>query len=107
LLLEEGPAALPSGEEVAAELARAAAERLERAFPGDDPDVAGFRARMQCLREWMPELNLPPLDDEALKALLPQVTAGRRSLDVGDRPKRVAPRNPRKSVESTRHAALL
>ena len=28
----------------------------------------------------MPELDLPPLDDEQLRALLPQLAAGRRSL---------------------------
>jgi ATP-dependent helicase HrpB len=29
----------------------------------------------------MPELGLPPLDDEQLRELLPQLAAGRRSLD--------------------------
>jgi ATP-dependent helicase HrpB len=81
LVLEEGPVALPSSEEVAAALVQAAAERLERAFPVDDAEVAGFRSRAQCLAAWMPDLDLPLLDDAALRGLLPQVAAGRRSLE--------------------------
>jgi ATP-dependent RNA helicase HrpB len=71
---------LPSGEEVASALALAAAERLDSVFPSDNAAVAGFRARVHCLAEWMPNLNLPPLDDDQLRGLLPQLTTGRRSL---------------------------
>src|SRR4029079_18660403 len=81
LILEEAPAALPDGESAAEALANAAAQRLERAFPTDDSAVAGFRTRAQCLAGWMPELDLPPLDDAALRALLPQLASGRRSLE--------------------------
>src|SRR5439155_10930451 len=81
LVLEEGPAALPSSEEVAAALVQAAAERLERAFPSDDAEVTGFRTRVQCLVGWIHDLNLPLLDDAALRGLLPHVAAGRRSLE--------------------------
>src|SRR5438552_16888037 len=81
LVLEEGPAAMPASEEVAAALAKAAADRLDRAFPSNDPTVAGFRTRVQCLAGWMPELNLPALDDTALRNILPQLAIGRRSLD--------------------------
>jgi ATP-dependent helicase HrpB len=37
--------------------------------------------RVQCLAQWMPELKLPVLDDDALRRLLPQLAAGRRSLE--------------------------
>jgi ATP-dependent helicase HrpB len=80
LVLEESQAALPAGEQVARVLAETAATRLERAFPADDSAVVSFRARVQCLAGWMPQLKLPPLDDEALIGLLPQLAAGRRSL---------------------------
>src|SRR5205814_3046643 len=58
-----------------------AADRLDRSFPGDDPAIGSFRARVQCLAAWMPELSLPPLDDAALRGLLPQLAIGRRSLE--------------------------
>src|SRR5262249_17496747 len=80
LILEEGPAPLPSGDEVAAALAKAAPDHLEPAFPIDDTTVPGFRIPVQCLANWRPELNLPPLNDAALRGLLPQLCAGRRSL---------------------------
>ncbi len=81
LVLEEGTVALPGGDDLATALAQAAADNLDRAFPGDDAAVGGFRTRVQCLAGWMPELNLPPLDDAALRELLPQLCVGRRSLD--------------------------
>jgi ATP-dependent helicase HrpB len=80
LVLEETQAALPGGGEVARVLAAAAAARLEQVFPADDCEVANFRARVQCLAVWMPDLGLPSLDDEALRPLLPLLAAGRRSL---------------------------
>jgi ATP-dependent helicase HrpB len=80
LVLEESQASLPSDDEVAAALAAAAATRFERVFPADDRDVAGFRTRVQCLAQWMPDLQLPPLDDEQLRGLVPQLAHGRRSL---------------------------
>ena len=61
-------------------LAAAAATQIDRVFPTDDRDVVGFRTRVQCLRQWMPDLGLPPLDDQQLRDLLPQLALGRRSL---------------------------
>jgi len=61
-------------------LAEAAGTDLERALPLREPEVAGFLARVACLREWMPELELPAFDEESLRELLPMLTAGRRSL---------------------------
>jgi ATP-dependent helicase HrpB len=81
LVLEEGAAPLPSGEKLAAALVQAAAGNLDRAFPADDAAAGGFRTRVQCLAGWMPELDLPRLDDAALRGLLPQLAVGRRSLE--------------------------
>jgi ATP-dependent helicase HrpB len=80
LVLDQSQAALPSDAEVAAALAAAVAARLDRVFPADNSDVAGFRTRVQCLAQWMPDLKLPPLDDDAVRGLLPQLAASRRSL---------------------------
>ncbi|MEX2173422.1 MAG: ATP-dependent helicase HrpB [Pirellulaceae bacterium] len=80
LVLEEAQAALPAGDQVARVLAAAAASRLDKVFPADDSQVAGFRTRAQCLAAWMPDRQLPPLDEAQLIALLPQLAIGRRSL---------------------------
>jgi ATP-dependent helicase HrpB len=80
LVLEESPAALPSGEAAAEALAAAAATRLPQVLPAADSDAGKFLARVRCLREWMPELELPPLGDSDLVPLLPWVCAGCRSL---------------------------
>ena len=41
-----------------------AGERLERALPLDQREVADFLARARSLRRWMPELGLPAFDDD-------------------------------------------
>jgi ATP-dependent helicase HrpB len=80
LVLEESPEALADPEQAAAVLASAAADRLDEVFPADDPQVANFRARVQCLRQWMPQLGLPPLDDAQLRELIAELSVGKRSL---------------------------
>jgi ATP-dependent helicase HrpB len=77
LVLEESPAALPGGEEVARVLAEAAAGRLERVLPPAD----SYRTRVRCLRAWMPELSLPAFDECELRELLPWLCSGRRSFE--------------------------
>jgi len=79
LILSETEAPPPAGEAEQA-LVRAAAERLDRALPLDDPEVAGFLARVRCLREWMPELGLTAFDTGDLLDLLPALAAGKRSF---------------------------
>jgi ATP-dependent helicase HrpB len=81
LLLEESPAALPAGEEVSKVLATAAAEHLERVLPPQDSAAFNYLTRLRCLRDWLPELALPPCDGGALRELLPWLCAGCRSFD--------------------------
>jgi ATP-dependent helicase HrpB len=81
LVLDESPAALPSGEAATQALAAAATTRLPQVLPAADSDAGRFLARVRCLREWMPELELPPLGDSDLVPLLPWVCAGCRTLD--------------------------
>jgi ATP-dependent helicase HrpB len=81
LVLEESPASLPGGEKVVRVLAQAAAERLDRVLPPPDSAAGIYRTRVRCLREWMPELNLPALDEGELRELLPWLCPGRRSFE--------------------------
>jgi ATP-dependent helicase HrpB len=80
LLLDEREVPPPDPESAAALLAAAAAARLPAALPLDEPEVAAFLARARCLADWMPELDLPRLDDGAIAALLPALARGRRSF---------------------------
>jgi ATP-dependent helicase HrpB len=70
LVIEETDAPLPDNEETARVLAAAAAEHLERVLPPDDSPAGLYRTRLRCLREWLPELQLPAFDDEELRELL-------------------------------------
>jgi ATP-dependent helicase HrpB len=80
LVLEEFQAALPGDEAIAEALANAAAGNWNKSFPVDDAEVVAFLSRVRCLAQWMPDLKLPALDEEPLRALLPQLAHGRRSL---------------------------
>jgi ATP-dependent helicase HrpB len=73
----EAPA---NGEAAERLLAETAAARPDRALPLDDPDTASFLARVRWLAGWMPELNLPTFDADALVRLLPALAAGKRSF---------------------------
>jgi ATP-dependent helicase HrpB len=81
LVIEESPAALPDDQEVARVLTTAAAEHLDRVLPPDDSPAALYGTRIRCLRQWMPELELPSLDDAELRGLLPWLAHGCRSFD--------------------------
>ena len=81
LVLDEAPAALPDDGRVETMLAEAASSRLDRAFDLAAPEVAQLRGRVAFLRSAMPDLGLPALDDDALRAALPDLCAGRRSFD--------------------------
>ncbi|HXO26566.1 MAG TPA: ATP-dependent helicase C-terminal domain-containing protein, partial [Thermoanaerobaculia bacterium] len=80
LLLDEREVPPPDPDSAAALLAAAAAVRLPAALPLEEPEVAAFLARARCLADWMPELALPRLDDEAIASLLPELARGRRSF---------------------------
>jgi ATP-dependent helicase HrpB len=80
LVLEESPAALPSGDAAAKALAEAAAEHWDRVFPPENEAAVAFFTRVQFLSDAMPELGLPRFEREELLALLPAICSGRRSL---------------------------
>ncbi|MEO6193911.1 MAG: ATP-dependent helicase HrpB [Thermoanaerobaculia bacterium] len=80
LIIAEAEVPPPDAAETARVLAAAAAERLDRALPLDDPEVAAFLARVRSLADWMPELALPRFADGELRDLLPALAAGRKSF---------------------------
>ncbi len=80
LVLEESPAALPNDETTVQVLAQAAASRLERVLPLPDSSAGVYLTRLRCLRQWLPELNLPPFDEADLRELVPWLCHGRRSF---------------------------
>lgn len=80
LVLEDREAPLPSGDEVAKVLADAALEQFDSVRPADDSPTGLYLVRIQCLRSWMPEINLPAFETEHVRALLVELCAGRKSL---------------------------
>jgi ATP-dependent helicase HrpB len=80
LVLDEVSLSHVPDEQVAAALVAAAAESFERVFPKDG-DMRDYVERVRSLAEWMPELQLPPLDEPQLKTLLPGLCQGCRTLD--------------------------
>jgi ATP-dependent helicase HrpB len=80
LVIEETDAPLPDDEETARVLAAAAAEHLERIIPPEDSPAGLYRMRVRCLREWMPELQLPALDDTELRELVTWLCHGCQSF---------------------------
>jgi ATP-dependent helicase HrpB len=82
LSLEESVAPVPDGVQAAQILARAAHEHWQRVFPADDLAVSSFIARARWLGEQLEDLELPPLDAEALRGLLPLLCTGCRSFEA-------------------------
>src|SRR5262249_33565287 len=80
LVLDEAALAHVSDDQMAGALAVAAAKDLDQVLPKDD-NLRNYLERVRSLREWMPELELPPIDDEQLKGLLPPLCQGCRSFD--------------------------
>jgi ATP-dependent helicase HrpB len=80
LILEESSASFSDEEQAARVLAGAAAEHLDRVLPPPDSTAGFFLLRLRCLREWMPELQLPAFDANDMREILPWLCPGRRSF---------------------------
>jgi ATP-dependent helicase HrpB len=80
LVLDDTPAHIADEDAAARALAAAAAEQLEKVLPPPDSPAGSFLLRLRCLKAWMPDADLPDLDDAALKAVLPELCRGLRSL---------------------------
>jgi ATP-dependent helicase HrpB len=80
LVIEETPAALPEGAEIARVLAAAAEEQLDRVLPPAETPAAEFLIRVRWLGQWLPELGLPAFAEAELRELLPWLSQGCRSF---------------------------
>ena len=80
LVLNETPTAIADSEQCAAILWRAALKNWEQAFPVDDERVQGLVDRVNCLRMWLPDLNLPELGDRFIQDVAKELCQNRRSL---------------------------
>ncbi|HEV7787028.1 MAG TPA: ATP-dependent helicase C-terminal domain-containing protein, partial [Thermoanaerobaculia bacterium] len=80
LVIAEAEVPAPKTTETERVLVQAAADCLDRALALDDPEVAGFLARVRSLAEWRPELELPRFTDGEIRDLLPALAAGRKSF---------------------------
>ena len=79
LVLEESPTALPRDVDPGPMLAAAVAERYDPATLADDAARA-YLARVRCLREWMPDLDLHDFGLEPWRTLLPDWCSGLSSV---------------------------
>lgn len=81
LVLDDDPAALPREEHIAEVLAEAAREHLAELLPGPDSDAGKYLARIHCLRQWIPELELPTLEGDHFAEALRWLSHGCRSFE--------------------------
>jgi ATP-dependent helicase HrpB len=85
IVLESKPAGKPDPEQAAQALCDAVANYGLQCLPWSEK-LRQWRARVNCLREWMPELQLPDLSDTALlatrKLWLKPAFAGKTRLDA-------------------------
>jgi ATP-dependent helicase HrpB len=80
LVIEDTQGHIADESEAARVLAAAAATNPDRVLPPADSPAGLFRLRVRCLREWVPELGLPPFDDAELVAVLSELCPGARSF---------------------------
>ncbi|MCU0710644.1 MAG: ATP-dependent helicase HrpB [Pirellula sp.] len=80
LVLHETPTAITDLARAKAILFQAVRQNWETTFPKDDETMISFIERVNCLREWLPELELPLIDQSVLFAVAEQLCEGARSL---------------------------
>jgi ATP-dependent helicase HrpB len=81
LVLEERPVSRVDSSRAALMLAQAAEREPRHALGLEQPDTSRFLTRLALLREWIPELEIPAMDEAALVSLLPSLCAGKRSFE--------------------------
>ena len=80
LVLEETPTSISDPGAAADVLFQAAQCQLDVVMPPGDDEFVSFLARSRCLRDWMPELALPPFDDALMREVLRDLCHGRRAF---------------------------
>jgi ATP-dependent helicase HrpB len=87
LVLQETPTTISDEAQCQKVLWGAVKSHWEHSFPRDDMEVSQWIQRVRCLRVWMPDLDLPILDQEALERVALELCQGKRSLvDVQQAP---------------------
>jgi ATP-dependent helicase HrpB len=80
LVLNETPTSITDFARAKAILFQAVRQNWDTTFPKDDDAVNSFIERVNCLREWLPELELPLIDHGVLLSVAEQLCEGARSL---------------------------
>ncbi len=80
LVLKETPTSIEDSQACAKVLFAAAKQHWQQAFPANDERLVGLIQRVACLRDWLPEADLPPIDESFLDGVLLDLSKTRRSL---------------------------
>jgi ATP-dependent helicase HrpB len=80
LVLDETPTSITDPAAAAEILFAAARGQLDSIMPSNDESLSSFIARARCLKQWMPELSLPSLDEEMMRDVRRELCHGRRSF---------------------------
>ncbi len=80
LILDDVPVTLPGSDEVTRVLMAAAVEHWEQIKPADDSPAGRYLVRLNCLRQWMPELKLPAFGEDELRELLTMLAPTAKSF---------------------------
>lgn len=81
LCLQETPISISDEEQCAEVLFRAVIANWESVFPKDDAGVAQWIQRVRCLREWVPELQIPEFSSSVIQEAARELCRGKRSLE--------------------------
>jgi ATP-dependent helicase HrpB len=81
LILEETPVPIASPDAAAEVLFKAAAPQLSMVMPTEHEALTSFLQRAAFLRKSVPELNIPSLDEAALRDVLRSLCQGKRSFE--------------------------
>lgn len=80
LVLQETPTSISDSDRASELLFQAVKQNWDAVFPSGDDAFISFVERVNCLREWLPELELPTVDRLLLEKVAEQLCAGKRSL---------------------------
>ena len=80
LVLQEAPAKLSDGDETTKILLDAALQSPDKVLPAEDSPAGRFVQRWQCLRNWIPDLDLPTLETSDWQEVLGYLCQGCRSF---------------------------
>lgn len=81
LIMDERHTSDTANADTASVLFAHASRQLVRVLPKDDREFDQFLARVRCLRQWLPQCELPDLDASHLHEVLRALCDGRRGFD--------------------------